>query len=433
MKTLLAALLVLTFGSPSLALALTPDQEGRSQQLLKNGIELLNQWKYTQAIPVFAELLAINPQDRTAARYLLLAKQQAVEPFCKQAASAYQEGNYKKAVSIWENVLKSNPDDTRITKLVDMANAVMISNAFQALLANAERLLEAKKYYQAIKEFEKVLAQKPDDDHAREQLEAARRAVNAEVIQGHYNKADAYLKQENYDLAIEEWKLILEMDSTQETASRFIAVAGRKKLETAYLNAQRAYEQGNYIESRDLYAAIQKQNPTDLDVEKISDRLNKLLVVVQKSDDAGAAGEIIRKAISHFIAINGNTQAAIVGIRYAEELQPENTRILAIRDVIERENVSEVRSMEPPQKDVSIIEQYLTSALNHIYDGRFDLAIQKCEIVLIFIPQNIMALKRLGSAYYATGKRGKAQEAWGKALGLSPNDTELQQFIRKIR
>jgi Tfp pilus assembly protein PilF len=44
----------------------------------------------------------------------------------------------------------------------------------------------------------------------------------------------------------------------------------------------------------------------------------------------------------------------------------------------------------------------------------------------------MLAWKRLGSAYYAIGKKDKARETWEKALKVAPDDTELKQFFRQI-
>jgi tetratricopeptide (TPR) repeat protein len=105
----------------------------------------------------------------------------------------------------------------------------------------------------------------------------------------------------------------------------------------------------------------------------------------------------------------------------------------AIKDFLERKYASNLSTMEGPVGDMNIIDQYLFAALNHIYDGRYDLSIQECTIIIELQPENILAWKRLGSAYYAIGKKDKARETWEKALKVAPDDTELKQFIRQIK
>ena len=82
---------------------------------------------------------------------------------------------------------------------------------------------------------------------------------------------------------------------------------------------------------------------------------------------------------------------------------------------------------------MNIIDQYLFAALNHIYEGRYDLAIQECTIVVELQPKNILAWKRLGSGYYAIGKKDKARETWERALKMAPDDSELKQFIKQTK
>jgi Flp pilus assembly protein TadD len=80
---------------------------------------------------------------------------------------------------------------------------------------------------------------------------------------------------------------------------------------------------------------------------------------------------------------------------------------------------------------MNIIDQYLFGALNHIYEGRYDLAIQQTSIVIGLQPTNVLALKRLGSAYFAIGNKTKARAAWEKALKIAPDDAELKTFLRQ--
>jgi cytochrome c-type biogenesis protein CcmH/NrfG len=61
------------------------------------------------------------------------------------------------------------------------------------------------------------------------------------------------------------------------------------------------------------------------------------------------------------------------------------------------------------------------------------LTIQECNLVLELEPKNVLALKRLGSAHFAMGRKDKAREAWEMALAISPKDSELKGFIKRTR
>ena len=57
----------------------------------------------------------------------------------------------------------------------------------------------------------------------------------------------------------------------------------------------------------------------------------------------------------------------------------------------------------------------------------------ECTIVIELQPNNILAWKRLGSAYFAIGKKDKARETWERALKIAPDDVELKQFIKQAK
>ena len=63
-------------------------------------------------------------------------------------------------------------------------------------------------------------------------------------------------------------------------------------------------------------------------------------------------------------------------------------------------------------------------------DGKYDLTIQHCREVLALEPDNVLALKQLGSAYHMLGRKQQAREVWKKALDLDPNDSVLKQYVK---
>lgn len=426
---LIIALIFIAFAAPSGAV--TPAQLKRAEKMEKDAIGLMKKENYKEAISLLEEVLTIKPMDKRVSRYLVIAKQRMVEPFCKEALAAYREGFYKQAIEQWEKLLKMDPDDIRAELLIDMTKNFIQDNSMELLYEAVDGFLKEEKYEQAIKELEKILSIKPDDKRARKLLISSKQAVIDIEIKKHYKKAELYMQEENYDLAIAEWQEILYIDEKQEAASRLIASARRTRMDSMYDKAKKLYEEGNYIASRDLYGRILKDNPTDEDLKKKIGRLNETIKIVQRLSDKGKAWDMLRKALSNHIATNGNIKAAIAGSWYAVQLDPDNTVATSIRDFLERTHLAVFRTMEAPGRDMNIIDQYLFAALNHIYEGRYDLAIEECSIVLALQPEDILAMKRLGSAYFAMGKKDKAREAWQKALELSPEDKELKQFIKQ--
>jgi tetratricopeptide (TPR) repeat protein len=297
---------------------------------------------------------------------------------------------------------------------------------------HAEKFIQDGDYKSAINELEKILAVRPYDRKASSLLNNAKSNVVDVRTKKLYDQADAYLKEKQYDRAIEEWKKILDIDDSQEAASRYIAQAVREKMGSLYVDAKQAYERGDYGTARDYYNRIIADNPTDLDVKTSIARLDDVIKVAQKLDEKSPAGDMMRKAIALYITVDGNRKASMAAAWYAAQLHPSSLTT-AIKDFLERKYASNLSTMEGPVGDMNIVDQYLFAALNHIYDGRYDLSIQECTIIIELQPENILAWKRLGSAYYAIGKKDKARETWERALKVAPDDTELKQFIRQIK
>jgi tetratricopeptide (TPR) repeat protein len=293
--------------------------------------------------------------------------------------------------------------------------------------------MEADDRKSAINELEKILSIKPYDRRAREMLASARQSVMDTRTKTHYEQAELYMKEKKYDLAIEEWNKILQIDETQEAASRLIASAIREKIDAQYTEAKKLYERGDYLASRDHYYKIMVDNPTDAEVKTIIANLDETIRIVNRVEGKGKVWDMMRKSLANHIAVGSNKKAAIAAAWYAVQLDPQNTTAVAIRNLLERKYVAVMTTMEAPAGDMNIIDQYLFAALNHIYDGRYDLSIQESSIVIELQPDNVLAWKRLGSAYYAIGKKDKAREAWETALKISPDDVELKQFIKQTK
>lgn len=432
MKVIISVLAVIVL-TASVSESITPQQIKKAEHLKNTVVELFNQGDFRQAIPLLKEVLLIDPSDTTASRYLSVAEQQIVEPLCKEAADAYRAGDYLDAIEQWEKILEDNPNDIRVEKMIEMTKNLIYDTTLNSMYALVNNFIKEGDYENAVNELEKIVTINPHDEDARALLVSVRQTLIDSKIKEHYEKAELYMKKENYVLAIAEWEKILDIDEDQKAASRLIADAMRKKMASQYADAQKLYMKGDYVESRDLYYQIMADNPRDNEVKEIIKRLNDTLNVVQKVQGEGLAWDIIRKALANHIGTNGNKQAAIAASWYAVQLEPDNNTALLIRDYLERKYISVLRVMEPPVRDMNIIDQYLFAALNHIYEGRYDLAIQECSIVIELQPQNVLALKRLGSAYYAMGKKEKARDVWKNALKLSPNDSELKQYINKTR
>jgi Tfp pilus assembly protein PilF len=112
---------------------------------------------------------------------------------------------------------------------------------------------------------------------------------------------------------------------------------------------------------------------------------------------------------------------------YAKERFKERRDIERLMQLLEA-NHPEV---EAPRlaSGITLIDHKLQLALEAIYEGRYLTAISECTDVLDLEPNSVLALTRLGSAYYAMNEQNKAQQVWTKALQLDPNNDVLRKFL----
>lgn len=433
MKLRIIILIVLFLMPTPFSEAVTPKQRNRVEQLMGEVKKLFKNENYKHAIPLLEDILLIDPSDDTASRYMKVARQRVVDPICRQADALYMKNDYEEAIEEWEKVLHVYPTDIQSNNMIELTRNLIQSNVLESMYELVDGFLSVEDYGSAANELEKILILKPDEKRARELLISARQGVVNFSIKEFYDKAEIFMKEKKYDMAIETWNEILKLDEKQEAASRYVASARRKKLDSMYEEGKQMYIEGDYVTSRSIYGRIFNENPTDSDLKKIIARLDETIRIVQKVGMEGKEFDMIRKALSHYISPTGNSKTAIAATWYAMQLSPKNDLAIVLRNFFEKKFPSVIVTMEPPVRDMDIIDQYLFAALNHIYEGRYDLAIQECTIVLDLQPDNVLAYKRLGSAYFAIENREKAREAWEEALSLSPDDKELKTFIKNLK
>jgi len=86
-------------------------------------------------------------------------------------------------------------------------------------------------------------------------------------------------------------------------------------------------------------------------------------------------------------------------------------------------------SKSEQQDGLNIVDQKLNQALKCIYDGKIGVALTLCKEVLSLEPKNILALMRLGSAYWGVGNTSKARIAWRQALKYDPGNDQMLKFL----
>lgn len=193
-----------------------------------------------------------------------------------------------------------------------------------------------------------------------------------------------------------------------------------------------AYTQGNYMLGLDRMNRSLDIDPTNNDVRMLSGRLSSVVTTLPSAVGEGEVPNIIRKAVNDFM--KGDNKSTINALRYAYlEKDPTNEKLLQLLNRIEKESREKLTErLDQKRKGFSYIDQKLYDALQSIYDAKYDKAIILLQEVLDLDPQNVEAMKRLGSCFFLIEQKDKAKEVWQKAMEMDPSDTVIQQYIQQI-
>lgn len=236
----------------------------------------------------------------------------------------------------------------------------------------------------------------------------------------------------DYSSAIRNWDDALKIDPEQAAPKRMIEEA-RKKIEermgplsdeTQNLVAVGRYEDA--VQKNSELLTLDATNPRH---RSVSAKLSKISVVSKNISGAAKSADVLRRSVYNYVYREENIRHSILGARYAVHLNPADDAAKKLKELFERE-YPEVAQFEKEMPGVDVLESKLMSALDNIYDGRYDKAIADCNDALFIAPSNVMARKRLGSAHWALGDKAKAKSAWSAAAKTDPSDAELKKFLK---
>ena len=190
--------------------------------------------------------------------------------------------------------------------------------------------------------------------------------------------------------------------------------------------ARNAMRRGAYSEAAETF---RKADELLIDDQEVKNSLLKMSTVNNILPDATAVEErddLIRKAVNRYI--DKNTDAMLF-ITYARQKWPKDIAVARLYNVIAKE-FPETASGLRMLPGITIIDQLLQDALDFIRSGRYIQAISILQRTLQLEPDNIPALTRMGSAYWAMEKKEIARKNWEKVLKLDPQNKEVLQFMK---
>jgi len=251
------------------------------------------------------------------------------------------------------------------------------------------------------------------------------------LMEQNYARAISYFNEANYGKAIHHWEEVLKIDPDQTAPPEMIRQA-RVKLsdEIKPLEAalQADVKAGRYAAALDKARTLAEKDPSSASYRDQAAKLEPVAALRPEESGQARSSALVRRALTVFLTEDEPSKFALNAVRYARDVNPKHPNIRGLVTLVET-RYAELAAREKTPPDMSVVEHKLFMALNHIYEGRYDLAIFDCNEVLELEPGNVTALKRKGSAYFKLNQKQKAKEIWQQALKLDPKDTELKKFL----
>ncbi|MDH5174098.1 MAG: PorV/PorQ family protein [Elusimicrobiota bacterium] len=192
-----------------------------------------------------------------------------------------------------------------------------------------------------------------------------------------------------------------------------------------YKEAVAAYERGLYQRAVEKLTSSLSLDPKNIEAKNKLVKLERVAKIIPKEVKETKRAKLIKQAVLSYL--DGDIKLTINALRYLSSMEPEDREVDRLLKTIAR--VEGVELLEEVTPGMSLVDQKLYNALNYFYEGKYDMTIREAQDVLTLEPNNALAYKRIGSAFFAMGQREKAREAWEKSLQMNPADRSLKEFL----
>lgn len=264
---------------------------------------------------------------------------------------------------------------------------------------------------------------------------AADKASEAEEMKTCYDKAFAAYVAGDYQKAIEQWNQVLKIDAKQATARNMIEEARRKMAGSAVnlrASLNKLLSASRYADALiklDELLASDSTNPYYL---KLQPRLKTVAEIAPaRPAGGGKAWNAAAEGLAYWLAEKEDLPFAYDALRYASELSPSDKAIGRLLAALE-EDSPQLKLNDTKPANTPVLEHKKKVALDQIYDSKFYMAVKELEGVLRLEPNDVVTLKRAGSAYLQLKEYRAARRAWQRALELSPKDEQLPEYLQAL-
>lgn len=193
-----------------------------------------------------------------------------------------------------------------------------------------------------------------------------------------------------------------------------------------------SYRKGDLLLAFNRLEKLLDIDPGHKEAQVLSKKLQIVIghidTVTGDTEDAVA----IRKGIVSYL--EGDDSGAVNSFRYAYYKKPDNLKLLALLNKIERDlGLPLTEAYRETIAGFTIIDQKIFDARQAIIDGKYDKALMRAQEVLNLEPNHVTALEIMGSAFFMMDQPERAKEVWLKVLEIDPTNKIVPQFLNQLR
>jgi tetratricopeptide (TPR) repeat protein len=192
-----------------------------------------------------------------------------------------------------------------------------------------------------------------------------------------------------------------------------------------------AAQKGNFLVVQEQLQAAQDVDPADKNVQLLVQKFQKVVSAVPSAMGNEETATNTRKGILAYA--NNDLKTAVAALRQAYYKDPKNQKLLSLLNQLEVE--ANMDKTEPPKGPelFTPIDQKVFDARQAILEGKYDIAIKKCQDILDLNANDVTALKIMGSAFFLLDDHTRARKLWTRVLEIDPNDKEIPEFLKQLR
>lgn len=281
--------------------------ERKYNEAITQGDNAFNQKSYESAIGFYQTASDLKPSEqypksRISEINSILAQRKSVDEqyntLIEEAQQAFNENNYNRAISLYENAIELKPNEAFPKEQIEMINNLIaeqnrINEEYREAISNADKLFLNRAYQRAKGLYEAASELKPDEAYPKGRIaEIDRILARLLGVEQTYKDAisdgDKYFRLENYIRARDSYRRALEIKPNEKYPKDKLAeieriissqVGESASYNAAIEEADRYFTQRQFFQARDSYQeALSIRSNEDYPQKRIIE-INELLAM----------------------------------------------------------------------------------------------------------------------------------------------------------